>query len=102
MTEIHRAIPECLETVYGDPDLKRAHNSEQPTVENTGNLGYSKKILKMVKDMRKGSIADNNARSKKIAKTLLKERRKMARAEKKVAKVVKPPAKPVQRTIMDF
>jgi hypothetical protein len=102
MMEPHRAIPVCLETVYGDTDLKRAHDSEQPTVENTENPAYSKKILKMVKDMQEGSIADNNKRSRKIVRAQNKERKKMARKNKKAAKVVKPPAKPVQRNIMDF
>lgn len=88
--------PEVLETVYDDDHLRRVHDSEHPVVETPGNPGYSKAILKVVKKMRKGSIADNNNRSKRIAKALLKERRK------KTAKVVKPPAKPVQRTIMDF
>lgn len=35
MTETHRKVPECLETAYGDSDLKRAHDLEQPTDENT-------------------------------------------------------------------
>lgn len=102
MMEIHRAIPECLETVYSDGDLKRVHDSEQPTDKNAENPCYSKKILKMVKDMQEGSIADNNKRSRKIVKAVNKERKKMDRKKKKAAKVVKPPAKPVQRTIMDF
>jgi hypothetical protein len=91
-----------LETDYSDESLKRAHESEQPTVENAENPGYSKKILKMVKDMQEGSIADNNKWSRKIVKAQNKERKKMDRKNKKAAKVVKPPAKPVQRNIMDF
>lgn len=104
MMETHRPEdrPEVLETIYDDEHLQRVHDSEQPIVETTENPAYSKKILAMVKKMREGSIADNNKRSQKIAKSLLKERRKMARAEKKAAKVVEPPAKPVQRTITDF
>jgi hypothetical protein len=105
MTESYHPVqdhPEVLETMYLDEDLKRAHDSDQPVVENTENPVFSKKILAMVKKMREGSIAANNTRSKKIAKKLLKERKKMARKNKKAAKVVKPPAKPVQRNIMDF
>ena len=90
------------ETKYSDADLQRAHDSEQPVVENIGNPGYSKKILSMVKKMQEGSIADNNKRSRKIVKAQNKERKKMDRKNKKAAKVVKPPAKPVQRMIMDF
>lgn len=106
MTESYHPVqdhPEVLETMYLDEDLKRAHDSDQPVVETTANPAYSKKILVMVKKMRKGSIADNNTRSKKIAKKLLKERKKIERENKK-ANVVKKssPVKPVQRTITDF
>lgn len=101
MTESHRPLPEVLETVYLDDDLKRVHDSEQPVVENTENPGYSKAIMKLFRRAKKAG-EKNDARSRKIVKAQNKERKKMDRKKKKAAKVVKPPAKPVQRTIADF
>ena len=98
---VHREVPTVLETVYREEDLQRVHESEQPTTENTGNPAYSAAIMRQFRKAKKASKS-NDERSRRIVKALNKERKKMDRVKNKAKKIVEPPVKRVQRTLMDF
>ena len=109
-----------FETAISDSDIERVF--DLPTAPEPDDVPtYSKAILKTVEEMRTGSIANNDKRSRKIVSRLRADQKKMDRAKKaaakkttakkktaakkpvkKTKKVAKPRIPAVQHTISEF
>ena len=96
-TKTIRSPDGTLETDITDEDVVRV--ADTPVVENTGNIGYSKAVMKLFRRAKKAGKKVDAASRISVAEMQAKRDAKVAHVAKVETPVTKPSA---QRTFADF